>query len=113
MISFLLYTLEVWYDVILFEIISINTSKGSGGRCLEFRFMKAWPYLDKESRYFVSDVNRVYYQQSFFFFFNNRDNLYTEAKWRSETSTLVFPPGNTHSSNRKGEWVLEKSPCLT
>ena len=54
--------------------------------------MKAWPYLDKEPRYFVYDVNRVDYQQSFFFFFfNNRDNLYTEAKWRSETSTLVFP----------------------
>ena len=31
--------------------------------------MKAWPYLDKEPRYFVYDVNRVDYQQSFFFFF--------------------------------------------
>ena len=59
---------------------------------MEVRFMKAWPYLDKEPRYFVYDVNRVDYQQSFFFFFfNNRDNLYTEAKWRSETSTLVVP----------------------
>lgn len=53
--------------------------------------MKAWPYLDKEPRYFVYDVNRVDYQQSFFFFFYNRDNVYPEAKWRSETSTLVFP----------------------
>ena len=41
--------------------------------------MKAWPYLDKEPRYFMYDANRIDYQQSFFFF-NNRDNLYTEAK---------------------------------
>lgn len=34
---------------------------------MEVRFMKAWPYLDKEPRYFMYDVNRIDYQQSFFF----------------------------------------------